>query len=236
MQNAPVPQQQQFWNQWNASAREQQIDDISVRQREVILGWLDTLGRRDLKIIDVGCGAGWMCEALLPYGDVTGTDLANEVLARAQERMPQAHFTAGDFMALEFPEGTFDIVVTLEVLSHVPDHAAFVAKLARLLKPGGVLMMASQNKPILLLNDVAPTGPGQLRKWFDRAELADLLAPKFAVQEMFTVTPIVKHDLRRLLTAHRVRAAMRKLTGRAYERTLERWGWGWTIMVRAIKR
>jgi len=39
-QVAPVSLQQQFWNNWNASTREEYIDEVSIRQAKVVCGWL----------------------------------------------------------------------------------------------------------------------------------------------------------------------------------------------------
>ena len=70
-------------------------------------------------------------------------------------------FVTGDFGALEFG-GQFDVIIALEVLSHVVDQAAFVAKAARLLKPGGQLMLTTQNRPVLeRYNRQPPVDPGQ---------------------------------------------------------------------------
>lgn len=221
-----------FWDDWNAQSRQpSQLSDVSLDQRRVILGWLEARGLRGGEILEVGCGTGWMCESLLPFGHVTGTDLSPRCIEEAQTRMPQARFVAGDFMALEFPEAHYDAICSLEVLSHVADQPAFAAKLARLLKPGGLLMMATQNKPMLQRwANVRAPAPGQLRAWRDQDEVRALLAPHFDVREMFTVTPIAHKLPMRLLTAKKVRALIPGLT-----KWEERRGWGWTIMVLAEK-
>jgi SAM-dependent methyltransferase len=186
---SPASLQQSFWNRWNES-REKSLEEVSRRQARVICGWLNALGRRDLDIIDVGCGAGWLCSQLRQFGRVTGTDLADEVLARAQCRTPEVKFVPGDFMMLDFGIHCFDVVVTLEVLSHVADQRAFVKKLASLLRPGGHLMLATQNRLVLqYFNFIPPPAPGQLRRWVDRRELRGLLQPEFEVLELFSVTP-----------------------------------------------
>jgi 2-polyprenyl-3-methyl-5-hydroxy-6-metoxy-1,4-benzoquinol methylase len=186
----PISLQQRFWNDWNASNREDAVDGVAVRQAEVVCAWLGSLGRRDLDIVEVGCGAGWFCPELARYGRVTGTDLSNEVLARVQHRTPNVTFISGDFMHLDFGLRAFDVVVTLEVLSHVADQQAFLTKLASHLRPGGHLMMATQNRFVLqYLNRIGPPAPGQLRRWVDKRELRALLEPQFEVLELFSVTP-----------------------------------------------
>jgi ubiquinone/menaquinone biosynthesis C-methylase UbiE len=107
----PIPLQQSFWNEWNASTREKQLDEVSLRQARVVRSWLEALARKDLDILEVGCGSGWFCSELVSFGKVTGTDLSDDVLSRAEQRTPEVIFIAGDFMELEF--GSFDVVVTL---------------------------------------------------------------------------------------------------------------------------
>jgi 2-polyprenyl-3-methyl-5-hydroxy-6-metoxy-1,4-benzoquinol methylase len=186
----PISLQQSFWNSWNALHRERAIDSVSARQAEVVCRWLDRLGGKELDILEVGCGAGWLCPRLVRFGRLTATDLSDEVLARAQHRLPEVTFVPGDFMKLDFGAAAFDVVVTLEVLSHVADQQAFIRKLASHLRPRGHVMMATQNRFVLQhFNRVPPPAPGQLRRWVDRQELAALLEPEFEVRELFSVTP-----------------------------------------------
>jgi 2-polyprenyl-3-methyl-5-hydroxy-6-metoxy-1,4-benzoquinol methylase len=96
--------------------------------------------------------------AMTSYGQVTGTDLADEVLARAEQSVPEAKFVAGDFMSLDLGLAHYDVAISLEVLSRVADQQAFVGRIAELLKPEGLLMLATQNKPALLRNDIPHQG------------------------------------------------------------------------------
>jgi SAM-dependent methyltransferase len=185
-----ISDQARFWNDWNASHREIVVGPVSKRQAECIVGWLKAGGRADLDLLEVGCGSGWMCEKLLPFGRVTGTDLAAEVIERARARIPSARFLAGDFMHLDVPQGGFDVIVTLEVLSHVADQDSFVKKMAASLKPGGLLMLATQNRFVLERTaNVAPRAPGQIRQWVDHAQLRKLLSAHFDVLELSSIYP-----------------------------------------------
>lgn len=233
---APIALQQDFWNRWNADVREASIQDVSKRQAEVVLGWLDETRRRDLNILEVGCGAGWFCPLLTRYGRVTGTDLSDDVLARARKRFPEVTFVAGDFMALDFGHGTHDVVVTLEVLSHVADQQAFVRKISSHLRPGGILMMATQNRFVLQrFNDVPPPAPGQLRRWVDRQELRDLLQPHFEIEKVFSVTPKANRGVMRLINSRKLNQPIRAVVGDRVERLKEAMGLGWTLMALARK-
>jgi SAM-dependent methyltransferase len=221
--NQPIELQRSFWNDWNAHNRENRLSEVSQDQRAAVIGWLRQIGRTNLDILEVGCGAGWLCPSLLQFGQVTATDLSDEVLVRAAERMPEVRFVAGDFMDLEFEREGFDVVVSLEVLSHVADHNAFVAKLASLLRPGGALIMATQNRPVLERHNKVPAPqPGNLRKWFDRDELTDLLTPHVEVQELRSLTPVANRGPLRLFAGRQASGFVAALSRRRRRRHCER--------------
>jgi ubiquinone/menaquinone biosynthesis C-methylase UbiE len=240
----PTTLQQNFWNKWNSATRAETISAvtkaISNRQADLVVSWLKSLGRSDLDIIEIGCGTGWLCSQLRPFGRVTATDLADEALDRARHKLTDVKFVAGDFMALDFGQQCFDVAVSLEVLSHVPDQPAFLHKISRLLRPRGHLIMATQNRRALERNDVPPPEPGQLRRWVDRGELAALLEPEFDVLELFSVTPHFNRGVLRLISSRRLhRMASAVSLGSLLEsimRRLEDADLGWTLMALARKR
>jgi SAM-dependent methyltransferase len=235
-QSIPIPLQRSFWNGWNAAHRELGVQDISLRQAQVVRGWLQALGRRDLDILEVGCGAGWFCPELASFGRVTGIDLSDEVLGRARRRALQVEFLAGDFMAMDLAGRTFDVIVSLEVLAHVAEQKPFLRKIARHLRPGGYLMLATQNRPVLeRFNRIPPPAPGQLRRWVDRVELTRLLEPELTVEELFTVTPKANRGLMRWVNSRKVNWPVRTLVGDRVEHFKERLGLGWTLMALARK-
>ena len=236
MKTAPISLQQDFWNSWNAECREREIPDVSIRQAEVVIGWLEQSGRRDLSILEVGCGAGWFCPQLLGYGQVTGTDLSDEVLARAKKKFPEVDYVAGDFTSLDFGRERFDVVVTLEVLPHVADQKAFVRKLNSHLRPGGSLMMATQNRFVLQhFNRIEPPAPGQLRKWLDRRELRKLLDAYFEILEISSVSPKANRGIMRLVNSKKMNVPVKALFGNRVELLKEALGLGWTLMALARK-
>jgi 2-polyprenyl-6-hydroxyphenyl methylase/3-demethylubiquinone-9 3-methyltransferase len=96
--------------------------------------------------LDVGCGAGLMCEPLARLGaQVTGVDAAAENVAVAQTHAAKQGLTidyaCADVAALD---GQFDLVTSMEVVEHVTDPAAFVAALAARLAPGGLMVLSTQ--------------------------------------------------------------------------------------------
>lgn len=101
------------------------------------------------RALDVGCGAGLLCEPLARLGAaVTGVDAAAETVAAASahaEAMGLAiDYRMGELASLEL--GAFDLVTCMEVLEHVADKPAFIAALAERLAPGGLLILSTPNR------------------------------------------------------------------------------------------
>ncbi|MBD2214551.1 methyltransferase domain-containing protein [Calothrix sp. FACHB-156] len=102
-------------------------------------------------VLDVGCGIGGSSRILArDYGfAVTGITISPQQVKRAQELTPQginAQFAVDDAMALSFPDGSFDVVWSIEAGPHMPDKGIFARELMRVLKPGGVLVVADWNQ------------------------------------------------------------------------------------------
>ncbi|MEN9871947.1 MAG: hypothetical protein RLZZ171_2939 [Cyanobacteriota bacterium] len=102
-------------------------------------------------LLDVGCGIGGSSRILAKdYNfDVTGVTISPQQVKRAQELTPKgvkAQFQVDDAMALSFPDASFDVVWSVEAGPHMPDKAVFARELLRVLKPGGVLVVADWNQ------------------------------------------------------------------------------------------
>ena len=102
-------------------------------------------------LLDVGCGVGGSSRILAKdYNfDVTGVTISPQQVKRAQELTPEgvdAKFQVDDAMALSFPDASFDVVWSVEAGPHMPDKAVFARELLRVLKPGGILVVADWNQ------------------------------------------------------------------------------------------
>ena len=233
-----LEEQRRHWNDWNAAAREARQGPASQCQARVVEERLSELGRTDLSIIDIGCGVGWMSERMTRFGAVTGTDLADEVLVRARLRAPQVRFVSGDFLEVDLPLQGFDIAVALEVLSHVADQPAFLARVATLLVPGGLLMLATQNRPVLeRWSQIGPPAEGQIRRWVNARELRELLAPHFERIAITSVMPVGDKGLLRIFNSPKLnRLAECVVSARRIERAKERGLLGHTLIAVVRKR
>jgi MPBQ/MSBQ methyltransferase len=102
-------------------------------------------------VLDVGCGIGGSSRILgKDYGfAVTGITISPQQVQRAQELTAaelDVKFLVDDAMALSFPDASFDVVWSIEAGPHMPDKAIFARELMRVIKPGGVLVLADWNQ------------------------------------------------------------------------------------------
>ena len=137
--------------------------------------------------LDVGCGAGLLCEPLARLGAaVTGVDAAVENITAAKAHAAQSgldiNYHAGELAAQNL--GQFDLVSSMEVIEHVTDPAAFVGELAARLKPDGLLILSTPNRTTaskLLLVEAAerlgqvPRGTHDWDKFLNPDEVTALL-------------------------------------------------------------
>ena len=99
-----------------------------------------------LRLLDAGCGTGGYLRFLLDEGrfaDVAGVDIAGAAIELARERVPEADLRVTPLRELPFPDGSFELVVSNDVLQHVPEadvHESLL-ELQRVLVPGGALLL-----------------------------------------------------------------------------------------------
>lgn len=146
-----------WWDPKGSSAMLHKLNPVRLKfLREAIdLHWAGDV--RDIKplagktALDVGCGAGLLCEPLARLGaDVTGVDAAPENIAAASIHAERSgldiRYMAGELASHDI--GTFDLVTAMEVIEHVADKQAFANQLASRLAPGGLMVLSTPNRTV----------------------------------------------------------------------------------------
>ncbi|WP_372707028.1 bifunctional 2-polyprenyl-6-hydroxyphenol methylase/3-demethylubiquinol 3-O-methyltransferase UbiG [Brevundimonas sp.] len=144
-----------------------------------------------LTLLDVGCGGGLIAEPMRRMGfDVTAVDASSENIGTARAHAGQQGldiaYRAATVEQLEAEgAGPFNVVLTMEVIEHVADPEAFVRSCSRLVKPGGMMIVATLNRT-----------------------LKSLALGKFAAEYVLRWVPAGTHDWRQFLKPDEIRAML----------------------------
>jgi 2-polyprenyl-3-methyl-5-hydroxy-6-metoxy-1,4-benzoquinol methylase len=130
-------------------------EDAATPWHDLVRRHLDP--ERDLagkRVLEIGCGrggfAGWLARHPARPAAVVGADFSTTAVRMAATRAARnglgiARFEVGDVQALAHPDGSFDTVISCETVEHVPDPPRAVAELARVLRPGGRVLLTTPN-------------------------------------------------------------------------------------------
>ena len=147
---------------WDPNGKYKTALAFNAARTEYMIAQLASCHQRDpslpdclagLRILDVGCGGGLISEALAKRGaTVTGVDASAMSIEVARRHAQQSglsvdyrHCLAGQLLA---EDERFDVVINAEVVEHVPDQAALINECARLVKPSGILVLATLNRTV----------------------------------------------------------------------------------------
>jgi O-antigen biosynthesis protein len=101
---------------------------------------------RDKRVLDIGCSSGYLAKRLVDRGcTVIGMDLDPKDLEVAQQWCAEVYAGNIEDMGLPFEEGTFDVVLCGDLVEHLRDPTAALARVRPLLKPGGLLVLSTPN-------------------------------------------------------------------------------------------
>jgi 2-polyprenyl-6-hydroxyphenyl methylase/3-demethylubiquinone-9 3-methyltransferase len=117
---------------------------------------IETIERRHaggkVRVLDIGCGAGFLTNRLAACGwHVAGLDASESSLAvaAARDATNSVRYQVGDARSLPFPDGSFDVACAMDFLEHVDEPGRVIAEAARVLAPGGLFFFHTFNRTLL---------------------------------------------------------------------------------------
>lgn len=237
MSEPPLDEQSQFWTKWVGSSKAWEDNPDNQRRASCVLREVGARRTSGMRILDVGCGTGWLALELARFGRVTAVDLASSAIARLALEHPHVTWIGGDFLAVELPERGFDVVTSLETIAHVYDQQAFASRIGRLLKFGGTLLLTSQNEYVWNRTSwLSAKGPGQIRNWPSRRRLRELFAPLFSIRTLSTCAPGGDRGLPRVVNSRIAAGVAEAFFGRdGWLQLRERWGFGCSLVMVATR-
>jgi 2-polyprenyl-3-methyl-5-hydroxy-6-metoxy-1,4-benzoquinol methylase len=139
---------------WSSEGRQENLPSNQRRAREILdlaRRWVEkTTPSVARQVLDFGCGTGWLSELLAPLGRVTGVDSSAAAIVKAEREYQACRFVCADILdqTAMAALGQFDLVVSSEVLEHIPDRMKprYVASLERLVRPGGLVILTTPNR------------------------------------------------------------------------------------------
>jgi 2-polyprenyl-3-methyl-5-hydroxy-6-metoxy-1,4-benzoquinol methylase len=153
-------------------------------------------GRENMRIADIGCGAGVMTDYLTRYGTVTGVDFSSAAIEAAKLRVHTATFLVGGLERL--PDEKFDLLTLFDVLEHIPanERPGLFAELGRRMHPNSLLFCSTpfpaftryrkeRNDPTLQIIDEEVELPAVVAE----AAAVDLQLRSFTTYDVFSGGP-----------------------------------------------
>lgn len=164
-----------YTERWGANGKQH---GWSMQRAAVILGELAALELTEPRMLDFGCGDGWLTAILSQFGSAEGVDLAPDP---ARQRHPDLQFHA----AANPPPGPFDVIVSQEVIEHAADQAAYLKLAHSRLRPGGYLILTTPNAAVSLRHPELLNQP--IEHHLTRAQLrAALQSAGFEIRTLYS--------------------------------------------------
>jgi phosphatidylethanolamine/phosphatidyl-N-methylethanolamine N-methyltransferase len=156
------------------------------------------------QVLEVGVGTGMSLDAFPPYVHVVGIDPSKDMLAHAHAKIAENGWShvevrQGDALNLDFPDSSFDDVLTFHVITVVPDPVRMMNEMVRVCKPGGRVVIvnhfASANPILYFLNTII-NPITKLLGWTTRLRARDVLSGhNITVERLQPVSRFSVHTL-----------------------------------------
>ena len=150
------------------------------------------------RVLDLGCGPGWVSHNLVGNYRLVGVDVEEEAV-RLSRLLYAADYVVGTAFGLPFPDGQFDAVIFTEAIEHFAEPEPALAEIARVLRPGGLALITTPNCGSLFWVAIEhtwhrffggpckPYRPDVHPSRFDRRSLAELVDRYLEVETIDTV-------------------------------------------------
>lgn len=208
-----------------------EMPEASLRAWTALIGSLSP--RPNPKVVEIGSGTGMFCAAMarwMPASFVLGVDPSEPMLAEARRFSGhgRVRYVGGSAEAVPTRGGLFDMALISRVIHHLPDRRACAAELARVLRPGGVVVIRTTFRERLdaLVYQYWPSlVPCDARRFPARQEvIADFTAAGFTPEEITSFAQPVVDSLRlyHARMATMPQSKFNQLTGREFQAGLGR--------------
>ena len=174
-----------FWDRVAPRYSKQPIADPETYGRK--LAATQALMRPDMEVLEFGCGTGSTALAHAPHvGHIVATDVSAAMVDIGREKAAEAgidnvSFKQAGVEDFEAPDGSFDMVLALNLLHLLPDRTAALAKVHRLLRPGGIFVSSTVclSDRMWFLRPVIP-----IMQWLGKAPHVNFLRADEVMQEV----------------------------------------------------
>ncbi len=129
------------------------------------------------RVLDAGCGEGYGAEQLRLAGadSVTGLDYEDTTLRHVRRIYPQVTVVRGNLVQTGFADASFDLITSLQTIEHLWEQPRFITECARILAPGGTLVLSTPNRLTF------PSGNWYHTRELTAAEFIELTEPAFEI-------------------------------------------------------
>jgi len=177
----------EFWDRIAPGYSKQPIADSESYARK--LATTQALMRPDMEVLEFGCGTGSTALEHAPHvAHIVATDVSAAMIGIGREKAERAgidnvSFRQSGVEDFEAPEGSFDMVLALNLMHLLPDRAAALAKIHRLLKPGGIFISSTVclADRMWFLRPVIP-----VLQWVGKAPYVSFVSANAVLQEVAT--------------------------------------------------
>lgn len=190
---------EQISSLWDWYAKDPATDDFYFSRRfgSHILALCSLVKVKSLRVLDFGCGRGFMLDAIRARGrqwQYYGLDFSEKSIEILQLKKPEAAILASH-LPTELPEDSFDLITLIEVIEHLDDEKLWSTLLEckRLLRPGGVLLITTPNAE-------------NLEKSMNYCPECGAIYHRWQHQRSWTITELLQYTEEKGFVTKRVRA------------------------------